>query len=72
MGDGTTVSTTPMEWRSRVRASAQAHPVVFHERDIGRRILQLRDEVIRLLHQEVPRLRLRRDIRPRQSAEGRR
>ena len=42
MGDGTTVSTTPMEWRSRVRAIAQARPVVFSERDMGRRILLLR------------------------------
>ena len=42
MGDGTTVSTTPMEWRSRVRAAAQARPAVFHERDMGRRILLLR------------------------------
>ena len=42
MGDGTTVSTTPMEWRSRICAIAQARPVVFHERDMGRRILLLR------------------------------
>ena len=46
MGDGTTVSTTPMEWRSRVRAAAQARPVVFHERDIGRRILLLRKSLL--------------------------
>lgn len=42
MGDGTTVSTTPMEWRSRVRAIAQARPVAFRERDLGERILLLR------------------------------
>ena len=42
MGDGTTVSTTPMEWRLRVRAAAQARPVAFHECDMGRRILLLR------------------------------
>ena len=47
MGDGTTVSTTPLEWRSRVRAIAQAHPVVFHERDVGRRILLLRESILR-------------------------
>jgi len=45
MGDATTVSTTPMEWRSRVRAIAQARPVVFHERDIGRRLLVLREQL---------------------------
>ena len=43
MGDGTTVSATPLEWRSRVRAVSQAHPVVFYERDIGRRLLLLRE-----------------------------
>ena len=43
MGDGTTVSTTPMEWRSRVRAIAQARPVVFHADDIGQRLLLLRE-----------------------------
>ncbi len=42
MGDGTAVSTTPLEWRSRVRAVAQARPIVFHERDIGQRLLLLR------------------------------
>jgi hypothetical protein len=45
MGDGTTVSTTPMEWRSRVRAAAQARPVVFHERDIGQRLLLMREQL---------------------------
>ncbi len=45
MGDGTTVSTTPMEWRSRVRANAQARPVVFHERDMGRRLLLMRERL---------------------------
>lgn len=43
MGDGTTVSTTPLEWRSRVRAIAQARPVVFYERDIGQRLLLMRE-----------------------------
>ena len=47
MGDGTTVSATPLEWRSRVRAVAQACPVVFNERDIGRRILLLRKSLLR-------------------------
>ena len=45
MGDGTTVSTTPMEWRSRVRAVAQARPVAFHEDEIGRMILLLRERL---------------------------
>ncbi len=44
MGDGTTVSTTPLEWRSRIRASAQARPVMFHERDVGQRLLLMRDQ----------------------------
>ena len=45
MGDGTTVSTTPMEWRSRVRAIAQARAVVFYERDVGRRLLLMREQL---------------------------
>ena len=45
MGDGTTVSTTPMEWRSRVRAIAQARAVVFYERDVGRRLLLMREQI---------------------------
>ena len=45
MGDGTTVSTTPMEWRSRVRAIAQARVVVFYERDVGRRLLLMREQL---------------------------
>ena len=45
MGDGTTVSTTPLEWRSRVRAIAQARPVVFHERDVGQRLLVMREQL---------------------------
>jgi len=45
MGDGTTVSTTPMEWRSRVRAIAQARAVVFYERDVGRRLLLMRKQI---------------------------
>ena len=47
MDGGTTVSTTPMEWRSRVRVAAQARPVVFHERDFGRNILRLRKSLLR-------------------------
>ena len=46
MGDGTTVSTTPMEWRSRVRAIAQARAVVFYERDIGQRLLLMRKSIL--------------------------
>ena len=45
MSDGTTVSTTPLEWRVRVRAVAQARPVTHHESGLGRRILQMREEV---------------------------
>ena len=45
MGDGTTVSTTPLEWRSRVRAIAQARPVVFYERDVGQRLLLMREQL---------------------------
>lgn len=45
MGDGTTVSTTPLEWRVRVRATAQARPVVFHGRDIGQRLLLMREQL---------------------------
>ena len=45
MGDGTTVSTAPMEWRSRVRAIAQARAVVFYERDVGRRLLLMREQL---------------------------
>ena len=45
MGDGTTVSTTPLEWRSRVRAIAQARPFVFHERDVGQRLLLMREQL---------------------------
>ena len=45
MGDGTTVSTTPLEWRFRVRAIAHARPVVFHERDIGQRLLLMRERL---------------------------
>ena len=45
MDGGTTVSTTPMEWRSRVRAIAQARPVVFHERDVGQRLLLMREQL---------------------------
>ena len=45
MSDGTTVSTTPMEWRVRVRAIARARPVVFHERDIGQWMLLMREQL---------------------------
>ena len=47
MGDGATVSTSPLEWRSRVRAIAQARPVVFAARDMGRGILLLRQQLLR-------------------------
>ena len=46
MSGGTTVLVTPMEWRSRVRADAQARPVVFRERDLGRGILLLRKSIL--------------------------
>ena len=45
MDKGTTVSTTPLEWRSRVRAIAQARPVVFQERDMGQRLLLMREQL---------------------------
>ena len=45
MGDGTIVSTTPLEWRSRVRAIAQARAVVFYERDVGRLLLLMREQL---------------------------
>ena len=45
MGDGATVSAAPMEWRARVRAAAQAHPVPFCESDIGQRVLFLREQL---------------------------
>ena len=45
MGDGATVSTTPMEWRSRVRAMAQARPVTFHDGDLARRLLLMREQL---------------------------
>ncbi len=50
MGDGMTVSTTPLEWRSRVRAIAQARPVSFHEDDIARRLLLLRESLKSFAH----------------------
>ena len=46
MDGGTTVSTSPMEWRSRVRATAQARPVVFLESDLGRNVLLLRKSLL--------------------------
>jgi len=52
MGDGTTVSTAPMGWRSRVRAIAHARPVVFHERDIGQRLLLVREQLKGVLLKE--------------------
>ena len=45
MDDGMTVSTTPLEWRSRVRAIAQSCPVVPQEDDIGPRMLLLREKL---------------------------
>ena len=50
MDDGTTVSTAPMEWRSRVRAVAQARPVVFCERDVGRLLLLMREQLKNVSH----------------------
>ena len=52
MGDGTTVSTTPMEWRSRVYAVARARSAVSQEDDIGRRMLLLREQLKAVLHAE--------------------
>ena len=54
MGDGTTVSTTPLEWRSRVRAIAQARPVVFYERGIGQRLLLMREQLTGVSRKERP------------------
>ena len=45
MIDGTIVAITPMEWRTRVRAVAQARTVTLHESWLGRRILQMREEM---------------------------
>ena len=41
----TTVSTTPLEWRSRVRAVAGAQPLEFRESDAGQWLLFLRGEL---------------------------
>jgi len=46
MSDGTMVLTTPLEWRSRMRAVAQARSVSFHENASGRRLLQLRQDLM--------------------------
>ncbi len=46
MSDGTMVSTTPLEWRSRMRAVAQARSFSFHENAPGRRLLQLRQDLM--------------------------
>ncbi len=54
MSDGTMVSTTPLEWRAHVRAVAHARPVTLRESDLGQRILQLRDEIIRSFGRTVP------------------
>ena len=54
MGDGMTVSTTPLEWRSRVRAIAQARPVVFCERDMGQRLLLMREQLKGVPRKERP------------------
>ena len=45
MGDGTIVSTSPLEWRSHIRAIAKARPVVVHERDIGQWLLLVREQL---------------------------
>lgn len=41
----TTVSTTPLEWRSRVHAVAGAQPLEFRESDAGQWLLFLRGEL---------------------------
>ena len=71
MGDGTTVSTTPMEWRSRVRAIAQARPVVFHELDVGRRLLLMREQLKGLPRKERTTDGRAKSSLPRQVVDGR-
>ena len=71
MGDGTTVSTTPMEWRSRVRAAAQARPVVFHDRDIGQRLLLMREQLKSVPRKERTAGGRAKSSLPRQIVDGR-
>ena len=47
MSEETIASTAPLEWRARMRSVAQARPVTLHESGLGRRILQMREEIIR-------------------------
>ena len=54
MSDGTMVSTTPLEWRAHVRAVAHARPAPSRESDLGQRIFQLRDEIIRSVGRTAP------------------
>ena len=71
MGDGTTVSTTPLEWRSRVRAIAQARPVVFYERDVGQRLLLMREQLKGLPRKERTAGGHSKSSLPRQIVDGR-
>ena len=71
MGDGTPVSTTPMEWRSRVRAAAQARPVVFYERDVGQRLLLMREQLKGLPRKERTAGGHSKSSLPRQIVDGR-
>lgn len=71
MGDGTTVSTTPLEWRSRVRAIAQARPVVFYERDVGQRLLLMREQLKGILRKERTAGGHSKSSLPRQIVDGR-
>ena len=71
MGDGTTVSTTPLEWRSRVRAIAQARPVLFHERDVGQRLLLMREQLKGLPRKERTTGGHSKSSLPRQIVDGR-
>ena len=71
MGDGTTVSTTPMEWRSRVRAADQARPVVFYERDVGQRLLLMREQLKGLPRKERTAGGHSKSSLPRQIVDGR-
>ena len=71
MGDGTTVSTTPMEWRSRVLAIAQARAVVFYERDVGRRLLLMREQLKGVPRKERTAGGHSKSSHPRQIVDGR-
>ena len=71
MDKGTTVSTTPLEWRSRVRAIAQAHPVVVLERDVGQRLLLMREQLKGLPRKERMTGGHSKSSLPRQIVDGR-